>query len=107
MAGDIVMGKADKKIPIKKKPASKHKRKHEKPAQPVNGKKTAVKSERPGIAWQTAVANPLYRPIKQQVTFRMDADVIAWLRKDGKGYQTKANALLRELMVKDVTRKKG
>jgi uncharacterized protein (DUF4415 family) len=45
--------------------------------------------------WRSAVRNPFYRPIKQQLTLRLDADVIAWLRKQGKGYQTRANALLR------------
>jgi uncharacterized protein (DUF4415 family) len=55
--------------------------------------------------WRNAVRNPFYRPIKKQITLRLDADVIAWLRKDGKGYQTKANSLLREIMVKEVTEK--
>ena len=57
--------------------------------------------------WRNAVLNPFYRPIKKQITLRLDADVIAWLRKEGKGYQTKANALLRETMVKEVTKKAG
>jgi uncharacterized protein (DUF4415 family) len=55
--------------------------------------------------WQNAVRNPFYRPVKKQITLRLDADVIAWLRKQGKGYQTKANSLLREIMVKDLTGK--
>jgi uncharacterized protein (DUF4415 family) len=49
--------------------------------------------------------NPFYRPIKKQITLRLDADVIAWLRRQGRGYQTKANALLRELMLKETTKK--
>ena len=57
--------------------------------------------------WQNAVRNPFYRPIKKQITLRLDADVIAWLRRQGKGYQTKANSLLREIMVKEVSRKAG
>jgi uncharacterized protein (DUF4415 family) len=55
--------------------------------------------------WKNAVRNPFYRPVKKQITLRLDADVIAWLRVQGKGYQTKANALLRNAMVKDVTAK--
>ena len=51
--------------------------------------------------WQNAMRNPFYRPIKKQVTLRLDADVLAWLRKQGKGYQTRANSLLREIMVKE------
>jgi uncharacterized protein (DUF4415 family) len=54
--------------------------------------------------WQNAVQNPFYRPVKTQVTVRVDADVLAWLRnKSEKGYQTKLNSVLREAMLKDVT----
>lgn len=52
--------------------------------------------------WQRAVRNPFYRPVKKQITLRLDADVIAWLRKQGKGYQTRANALLRDVMLKEI-----
>lgn len=52
--------------------------------------------------WKRAVRNPFYRPVKKQITLRLDADVIAWLRRGGKGYQTKANALLREVMVREM-----
>jgi uncharacterized protein (DUF4415 family) len=55
--------------------------------------------------WKNAVSNPFYRPVKKQITLRLDADVIAWLRHQGKGYQTKANALLREMMLKDISAK--
>jgi len=55
--------------------------------------------------WLNAVSNPFYRPVKKQLTLRIDADVIAWLRKKGKGYQTKANSLLREAMLRDLRRK--
>ena len=53
--------------------------------------------------WKNAVRNPYYRPLKKQLTLRLDADVIAWLRKHGKGYQTRANALLRQAMLADLT----
>jgi len=39
-----------------------------------------------------------YRPRKKSLTIRIDADVLAWLRGQGKGYQTRINALLRETM---------
>jgi uncharacterized protein (DUF4415 family) len=55
--------------------------------------------------WQNAVRNPFYRPLKKQLTLRLDADVIAWLRHQGKGYQTRANALLRAAMLSDVDQK--
>jgi uncharacterized protein (DUF4415 family) len=52
--------------------------------------------------WQNAVRNPFYRPVKQQLTLRLDADIIAWLRRQGRGYQTRANALLRDAMLGDL-----
>ncbi len=57
--------------------------------------------------WRNAVRNPFYRPMKKQLTLRLDADVIAWLRRQGKGYQTRANALLRAAMLEDVREKVG
>jgi uncharacterized protein (DUF4415 family) len=30
------------------------------------------------------------------------ADVLAWLKKDGAGYQTRVNRMLRERMMKDL-----
>jgi uncharacterized protein (DUF4415 family) len=52
--------------------------------------------------WKSAVRNPFYRPVKRQVTVRLDADVIAWLRMQGKGYQSRLNRLLRNAMLEDV-----
>jgi uncharacterized protein (DUF4415 family) len=40
----------------------------------------------------------LYRPIKKPVTLRLDADVIAWFKKSGHGYQTRINRALRNIM---------
>ncbi|MBV5340793.1 MAG: BrnA antitoxin family protein [Deltaproteobacteria bacterium] len=39
-----------------------------------------------------------YRPMKEAVTVRLDADVVHWLKRDGKGYQTRLNAILRREM---------
>lgn len=44
----------------------------------------------------------LYRPIKQQITARLDADVLAWLKAGGRGYQTRMNTILRRAMLKDL-----
>jgi uncharacterized protein (DUF4415 family) len=41
-----------------------------------------------------------YRPMKETVTVRLDADVVHWLKRDGKGYQTRLNAILRREMEK-------
>jgi uncharacterized protein (DUF4415 family) len=35
---------------------------------------------------------------------RLDADVVAWLKKSGKGYQTRANQILRQRMLNDLRR---
>src|SRR6266446_6307430 len=56
--------------------------------------------------WQNAVRNPFYRPVKKQLTLRLDTDVIAWLRRQGRGYQTRANALLRDAMLEDLNPKR-
>jgi uncharacterized protein (DUF4415 family) len=44
------------------------------------------------------VVGGFYRPIKKSLTIRVDADVVAWLKADGKGYQTRIDTLLREAM---------
>ena len=33
-----------------------------------------------------------FRPVKKQITARLDADVLAWLKAGGKGYRFKANS---------------
>lgn len=48
--------------------------------------------------WRGAVVGKFYRPIKRPVTIRVDADVLAWLKRQGRGYQTRINKLLREAM---------
>ncbi|MBK5962579.1 hypothetical protein CCR95_00240 [Thiocystis minor] len=46
--------------------------------------------------WTGAERGRFYRPIKQQVTLRIDADVLAWFKARGDKYQTRINAALRE-----------
>lgn len=48
--------------------------------------------------WSRAVVGKFYRPIKKSVTIRLDADVVAWLKAQGRGYQTRINKLLRAAM---------
>jgi uncharacterized protein (DUF4415 family) len=43
----------------------------------------------------------LYRPIKKPVTLRLDADVIAWFKAQGRGYQTRINRALRGVMAEE------
>lgn len=49
--------------------------------------------------WKRAVRNPLYRPTKTSTTVRIDSDVLLWLRGQGKGYQSRINAILRREML--------
>ncbi|HEX9199318.1 MAG TPA: BrnA antitoxin family protein, partial [Acidobacteriaceae bacterium] len=56
----------------------------------------------PADAWKNAVRGRFYRPLKEAVSLRLDADVLAWLKKDGQGYQTRVNQMLRERMLKDL-----
>ncbi len=51
--------------------------------------------------WSRAEIGKFYRPIKKPVTIRLDADVLAWLKSQGAGYQTRLNAILRQAMNKD------
>jgi uncharacterized protein (DUF4415 family) len=49
--------------------------------------------------WRGAQRGLFYRPIKQQLTLRLDADLIAWFKDrapNGEGYQTRINSALRE-----------
>ena len=44
--------------------------------------------------WGDGVVGKSYWPIKKPVTIRIDADVLAWLKSQGRGYQTMINKLL-------------
>ncbi|MGD0734673.1 MAG: BrnA antitoxin family protein [Terracidiphilus sp.] len=50
------------------------------------------------VDWSGAEIGRFYRPTKRPVTIRLDHDVIEWLKSYGRGYQTKANLLLRHAM---------
>ena len=52
--------------------------------------------------FKNAVRGKFYRPAKAQVTAKLDRDVLAWLKADGRGYQTRMNAILRREMLKAV-----
>jgi uncharacterized protein (DUF4415 family) len=53
--------------------------------------------------FRRAARNPLYKPIKRSTTIRIDADVLAWLRSQGGGYQTRINAILRRAMLDEAS----
>jgi len=60
----------------------------------------------PVLDWSGAEIGKFYRPTKRPVTMRLDTDVIEWLKADGRGYQTKANGLLRHAMLHFKTEKR-
>jgi uncharacterized protein (DUF4415 family) len=49
--------------------------------------------------WSGSTRGRFYRPVKQQLTLRLDSDLVAWFRKQStphEGYQTRINRALRE-----------
>lgn len=52
--------------------------------------------------WKKAVRNPFYRPTKTSTTVRIDSDVLHWLRAQGRGYQSRINAILRREMLESL-----
>lgn len=56
--------------------------------------------------WAGAALGKFYRPIKKPLTFRIDADVLAWLKAQGKGYQTRINNILRAAMLSQARRRR-
>ena len=63
-----------------------------------------LKDAPPLAYWDGAMVGKFYRPIKKPLTIRLDADVLAWLRSQGKGYQTRLNSLLRAAMERQADR---
>jgi uncharacterized protein (DUF4415 family) len=47
----------------------------------------------------------IYRPLKKPVTLRLDADILGWFQRGGRGYQTRINQALRKLVMEE--HKKG
>jgi uncharacterized protein (DUF4415 family) len=59
--------------------------------------------------WSGAIRGRFYRPVKQQLTIRLDADVVAWFKanaSDGR-YQSGINRALREFVSKQDKRRKA
>ncbi len=53
--------------------------------------------------WSGARRGVLFRPVKQQITLRLDADLIDWFRRHPQrkaGYQTSINQALREYVAR-------
>ena len=55
------------------------------------------------LDWSGAERGVFYRPVKKQITLRLDADVISWFKahaQGGRGYQTDINQALREHVIR-------
>jgi uncharacterized protein (DUF4415 family) len=51
--------------------------------------------------WEGAEIGKFYRPLKTQISFRIDKDVLEWLKSKGEGHLTRINEILREHMQSD------
>lgn len=49
--------------------------------------------------WEGAAIGKFYRPMKTQISFRIDNNVLAWLKSKGEGHLTRINEILREKMI--------
>ena len=58
------------------------------------------------VDWSGAVRGRFYRPVKQLVTIRLDADVVAWFKSRNPTYQTAVNRALRDYMLDHLTGRK-
>ena len=54
----------------------------------------------PPAIWAKAEVGKYYRPRKMQISVRIDADILAWLKKSGPGHLSRINEILRQHMLK-------
>jgi len=69
-----------------------------KPAKRAQRTGTRLSSQKNAVPFHTMKISDFYRPLKKPVTLRIDADVLAWFKKDGRRYQTRINSALRKVM---------
>ena len=50
------------------------------------------------VDWSAAQRGKFYRPVKQQITLRLDGDVLQWFKKQSGRYQALINEACREYM---------
>ncbi len=60
----------------------------------------SAESKRSGVLMSEVLE--YYKPIKKPVTLRLDADVLAWFRREGRRYQTRINSALRRVMEREM-----
>lgn len=54
----------------------------------------------PPAYWSKAVIGKYYRPVKTQISVRIDSEVLDWLKSQGEGHLSRINDILRERMTK-------
>ncbi len=85
-----------------KNKSSQMKRSRTRPRKPVRLTAPAGQTKKLAVPLHTMKISDFYRPLKKPVTLRLDADVIAWFKKDGRRYQTRINAALRKVMEREL-----
>jgi uncharacterized protein (DUF4415 family) len=90
------MKTASSRVKRRRAPAAGRRRKSINPSALRNEKKRVS-----GALHAMRIAD-FYRPLKKPVTLRLDADVIAWFKKDGRRYQTRINEALRKVMEREL-----
>ncbi len=66
----------------------------------LNSRASAKESKRHPVSMGEVLE--YYKPLKKPVTLRLDADVVAWFKRDGRRYQTRINAALRRVMEREM-----
>ncbi|MCX7124386.1 MAG: BrnA antitoxin family protein [Gammaproteobacteria bacterium] len=65
-----------------------------------NRKVDLTDPDAPEIIWKNPVVGKFYRPLKQQITLRIDMPVLEWFKKNAKQYQTLINTACIEYMMR-------
>jgi uncharacterized protein (DUF4415 family) len=55
----------------------------------------------PPECWSKAAIGKYYRPLKTQISFRIDNEVLDWLKSKGEGHLSRINEILRERMTRE------
>ena len=90
------MKTASSRLKRRRAPAADRRRK------PINLRALKDEKKRVSGALHAMKIADFYRPLKKPVTLRLDADVIAWFKKDGRRYQTRINQALRKVMEREL-----
>jgi uncharacterized protein (DUF4415 family) len=51
--------------------------------------------------WNSATIGKYYRPLKRQISLRIDNEVLDWLKSKGEGHLSRINEILRERMTRE------